>query len=105
MKDLCDICVLLFDYDFGVLGIDMVRIFDVMRVDWGFEHMIHCMFVMLIEWIGDFVFDGVVVEWILVCVEVLVAVFHVVLKSVKWKMCARVGERVCWYEEFEEVRG
>jgi hypothetical protein len=104
-KDLRDICALLLDHELDAEGIDMARILDVTRADWGFEHTIHRTLAMLAERIGDFGLDGVAAERILARAGALGAALHAAPKSAKWKMRARVGERARWYEEPEEARG
>jgi hypothetical protein len=104
-KDLRDICALLLDHDLGAAGIDMARILDVTRADWGFEHTIHRTLATLAERIGDFGLESGPAERIVARAEAIGAALHEAPKSAKWKLRARVGEHARWYEEPEEARG
>jgi hypothetical protein len=104
-KDLRDICALLLDHDLGAAGIDMARILDVTRADWGFEHTIHHTLATLTERIGDFGLESDPAERIIARAEAVGAALHEAPKSAKWKLRARVGEHARWYEEPEEARG
>jgi hypothetical protein len=99
-KDLRDICALLLDHD-----IEMERILDVTRADWGFEHTIHRTIATLTERIGDFELETVPAERIVARAAAIAAALDAAPKSAKWKLRARVGERARWYEEPEEARG
>ncbi|WP_028059590.1 hypothetical protein [Candidatus Solirubrobacter pratensis] len=104
-KDLRDICALLLDHDLDASGIDLARILEVTRADWGFEHTIHRTIATLTERIGDFDLERAAAERIVTRAEAISAALHAAPKSAKWKMRARVGERARWYEEPEEARG
>jgi hypothetical protein len=99
-KDLRDSCALLLDHE-----IDMARILDVTRADWGFEHTIHRTLATLTERIGDFELDVGAAERIVARAQAIGAALDAAPKSAKWKLRARVGERARWYEEPEEARG
>jgi hypothetical protein len=99
-KDLRDLCALLLDHE-----IDMARILDVTRADWGFEHTIHRTLATLTERIGDFELDAGAAERIVARAQAIGAALDAAPKSAKWKLRARVGERARWYEEPEEARG
>jgi hypothetical protein len=104
-KDLRDICALLLDHDIDAAGIDMARILDVTRADWGFEHTIHRTCATLTQRIRDFELETVAVERIVARADAIAAALDAAPKSAKWKLRARVGERARWYEEPEEARG
>jgi hypothetical protein len=103
-KDLRDICALLLDHDLDASGIDMARILDVTRADWGFEHTIHRTIATLTRRIGDFGLETSPAERIVSRAEAIAAALHAAPKTAKWKLRARVGERARWYEEPEEAR-
>jgi hypothetical protein len=115
-KDLVDICALLLDHGFGEDedededeaeaedAISMKRILAVTRSDWGFEHTIHRTLATLRERIGEFELPADAAATILGHADELHAALDAAPKSMAWKMRARVGERVKWYEEPEEAR-
>ncbi len=111
-KDLVDICALLLDHGFGErdgdgdgLGaISMPRILAVTRSDWGFEHTIHRTLATLRERIREFELPADAAATIVRHADELDAALDAAPKSMAWKMRARVGERVKWYEEPEEAR-
>jgi hypothetical protein len=104
-KDLRDICALLLDHELGPEAIDVGRILEVTRADWGFEHTIHRTIASLGERIGDFGLDAAASERILGRARAIGAALDAAPKSAKWRMRARIGERARWYEEPEEARG
>jgi hypothetical protein len=104
-KDLRDVCALLLDHDLGPEDIDVARVLEVTRSDWGFEHTLHRTIATLRERIGDFALEPAATALILERADAIDAALHAAPKSAKWKMRARVGERARWYEEPEEARG
>lgn len=103
-KDLVDVTALLLDHGFGPGDISMQRILDVTRSDWGFEHTIHRTLATLHTRIGDFSLPAESTSRILSRADELEAALNAAPKTVAWKMRARVGERVKWYQEPEEAR-
>ncbi len=104
-KDLVDILALLLDHAVEPRGeIDLDRILAVTRSDWGFEHTIHRTLAALRERIGEFALSPEASALIIERADTLDAALHAAPKSVSWKMRARVGERVRWYDEPEEAR-
>ena len=107
-KDLVDICALLLDHGFGEGPddgtISMPRILAVTRSDWGFEHTIHRTLATLRERIGEFELPADGAATIVGHADELDTALDAAPKSMAWKMRARVGERVKWYEEPEEAR-
>ncbi len=107
-KDLVDILALLLDHGFGEGDEDAVstaRILAVTRSDWGFEHTIRRTLATLRERIGEFELPADAVATVVGRSGELDAALEAAPKSMAWKMRARVGERVKWYEEPEEARG
>ena len=107
-KDLVDISALLLDHGFGEGdgngAISMLRILAVTRSDWGFEHTIHRTLATLRERIGEFELSADAAATIVGHADELDTALDAAPKSMAWKMRARVGERVKWYEEPEEAR-
>jgi hypothetical protein len=121
-KDLVDISALLLDHGLGEgegegegqgqdqgeggagEAISMPRILAVTRSDWGFEHTIHRTLTTLRERIGEFELAADAAATIVAHADELDAALNAASKSMAWKMRARVGERVKWYEEPEEAR-
>lgn len=112
-RDLVDICALLLDHGFGEGdddggdgdAISLPRILAVTRSDWGFEHTIHRTLATLRQRIGEFELPAEAAATIVGHADELDAALNAAPKSMAWKMRARVGERVKWYEEPEEARG
>jgi hypothetical protein len=104
-KDVRDLLALLHDHGFGAEGISMERILAVTRNDWGLEHTIHQTLATLRELIAGVGLAPPEAERILARAGELDASLHAAPKGTKWKMRARVGERVRWYAEPEEARG
>jgi hypothetical protein len=103
-KDLVDILALLLDHPLGAGEIDVDRILEVTRSDWGFEHTIHRTLTTLREQIAEFELDVAAVGVISERAAELDATLDAAPKTLAWKMRARVGERVRWYQEPEEAR-
>jgi hypothetical protein len=104
-KDVRDLLALLHDHDFGAEEISMERILAVTRNDWGLEHTIHRSLATLRELIPRTGLGAQQAGRIIARADELDANLHAAPKGTKWKMRARVGERVRWYEEPEEARG
>jgi hypothetical protein len=103
-KDLIDILALLLDHPLGAGEIDLPRILEVTRSDWGFEHTIHRTLATVRERVGEFELPGDSAELITQRAGELEAALNDAPKTMAWKMRARVGERVRWYQEPEEAR-
>jgi hypothetical protein len=103
-KDVRDLTALLMDHGFTGDDIDLARILDVTRTDWGLEHTMHRSLATLGEMVGSFGLKAEQVHTLTAHIAELSTVLHAAPKSTKWKMRARVGERVKWYEEPEEAR-
>lgn len=107
LKDVKDIVALLLDHRLGggKGETDLSRILDVTRSDWGFEHTIHRTPATVRARIAEFQLpeeaSGLVVER----VDRLDRELATAPKSVAWKVRARLGERVRWYQQPEEARG
>jgi hypothetical protein len=103
-KDLQDILALLLDHGFEDSDISMARILDVTRKDWGFEHTIHRTLATTRDRIGEFSLPAASEALILARVAELETALSAAPKTTAWKLRARIGERVRWYQEPEEAR-
>jgi hypothetical protein len=103
-KDLIDILALLLDHPLASGEIEPERILEVTRGDWGFERTIHRTLAAVRERIGEFALTGDAAAVILARAQELDAALASAPKTMAWKLRARVGERVRWYEEPEEAR-
>jgi hypothetical protein len=103
-KDVRDLTALLVDHRFAGDDIDLTRILDVTRNDWGLEHTMHGSLATLGHMIGGFGLAPEQVQAVSDRIAELSAALTGAPKGTKWKMRARVGERVKWYEEPEEAR-
>jgi len=103
-KDVRDLLALLRDHELADDGIDVRRILDATRNDWGLEHTIHRSLDTLAGLLGDFGLPPADAELIGRRIRALADGLDAAPKGSKWKLRARVGERVRWYEEPEEAR-
>jgi hypothetical protein len=103
-KDVRDLVALLVDHGFGADDIDLARILDVTRNDWGLEHTMHGSLATVGQMAGGFGLAPEEAESVTGRIDELSAALDGASKGAKWKMRARVGERVKWYEEPEEAR-
>jgi hypothetical protein len=103
-KDVRDILALLLDHDIAPEAIDLARILDVTRADWGFEHTIHRTLATVRARVGEAGLAQAAVDTIVGRADELRTALDAAPKAAKWKMRARVGERVRWYQEPEEAR-
>jgi hypothetical protein len=103
-KDVRDLLALLVDHGFGDGDIELRRILDATRNDWGLEHTMHRSLKTLGEMTGEFGLTAEQVSTVHERIAQLTTALDHAPKGAKWKMRARVGERVKWYEEPEEAR-
>lgn len=104
-KDIRDLAALLIDHHFAADDINLDRILTVTRNDWGLEHTMHRSLSTLVELIGGFGVSPEQAELVRRRAHELDHALNDAPKGPKWKLRARVGERVRWYEEPEEARG
>jgi hypothetical protein len=104
-KDVRDLGALLIDYGFTPTEIELDRILAVTHNDWGLEHTIHKSLATLVELIGNLGVAPEQAELVSSRCRELDDALNAAPKGAKWKLRARVGERVKWYEEPEEARG
>jgi hypothetical protein len=103
-KDVKDLLAILVDHGFGPEDIQLDRILDVTRNDWGLEHTIHGSLATLDQMLGQFALEPGHADRVRERIGELTRALDAAPKGAKWKMRARVGERVKWYEEPEEAR-
>jgi hypothetical protein len=103
-KDLRDAAALLLDLppDGTPAGIETARFVAPLVTDWGFYHTVERNLPRLVDWARDRLGGGqaqVVAQGAGRLAQAMAAA----PKSVRWKMRARVGEKVTWYELPEET--
>jgi hypothetical protein len=109
-KDVRDLTALLLDHGLGDGGdgddggIELNRVLEATRNDWGLEHTIHRSLATLRAMIDDFALPTSQLELVRARIDELGDALRHAPKGTKWKMRARIGERVRWYEEPEEAR-
>lgn len=103
-KDVRDLLALLIDHGLGDGDIDLARILDATRNDWGLEHTMHRSLTTLAEMANDFGLTPERAQAVSERIAELSQALDAAPKGAKWKMRARIGERVKWYEEPEEAR-
>ncbi len=103
-KDVRDLLALLLDHELEAGGIEIERILDATRSDWGLEHTIHRSLDTLQRLLGNFGLQPAQAELVQRRISQLRHALDAASKSAKWRMRARIGERVRWYEEPEEAR-
>jgi hypothetical protein len=103
-KDVRDLLAVLVDHDIAAGDIELGRILEATTNDWGLEHTIH----RSLNTVSKIAPGVGLPPRQLTAVQGRVAALSEALnaapKGRKWKMRARVGERVKWYEEPEEAR-
>jgi hypothetical protein len=103
-KDVRDLLALLLDHALTPDEIDLDHILEVTRSDWGLEHTMHRSLNTLREKEADYGLKPDQTQLVLDRIGELQAALVAAPKGTKWKMRARVGERVRWFEEPEEAR-
>ncbi len=106
-NDLIDSIVLLAEHDVGRVGTDGINgdyIADIMRKDWGFCYTTQANLKKIAEGVPQYpVLPGEVAELVRARATALNDMIDRAPKTQRWKMRARVGERVRWYEQVEDV--
>ena len=105
-KDRSDAYALLLEHELGsgdVESIDAARIADLGARDWGLYHTLELNLERLRDGLPESGLGDADQRVIEARVTGIAAALDSAPKSVKWKARARVGERVRWYEEPDEV--
>jgi hypothetical protein len=106
-KDLLDLTALLADHDLGGQepdSIDLGRVTAVLGRDWGFEHTVRLNLDRLRRSVPARDLPASTAAAIDERIGGLIAGLDTGRKSITWQLRARVGERLRWYEEPEDVR-
>ena len=103
-KDLRDAAALLLDLppDGTPAGIETKRFVAPLAGDWGFYHTVERNLPRVVEWARGRL-GGTRASAVASAADRLVAAMEAAPKSMRWKMRARVGEKVTWYELPEET--
>lgn len=103
-KDVRDLLAVLLDHEFRADDIRLERLLEATKNDWGLEHTMHRSLSTLQEMLSRF---GLAIDQqhtVTARISQLSDALASASKGAKWKLRARVGERVRWYEEPEEAR-
>jgi hypothetical protein len=106
-KDVRDVVALLLDHPFGATGgegMELPRIVDVTSKDWGLEHTMRSTLARVKEMADDYGLEPPRVAAVRRRADALLKAMDGSTKSLAWRMRARVGERVKWYQTPEEAR-
>jgi hypothetical protein len=103
-KDVRDVLALLVDHDVARDGIDLDRVLQATTNDWGLEHTMHRSLGTVSELAPRAGLSEAQIATVNGRVRALIDGLDAAPKGRKWKMRARVGERVKWYEQPEEAR-
>jgi hypothetical protein len=103
-KDLRDAAALLLDLppDGTPAGIETARFVAPLAGDWGFFHTVERNLPRVVDWARDRL-GGAQAGAVAAGAGRLAAAMEAAPKSMRWKMRARVGEKVTWYELPEET--
>jgi hypothetical protein len=106
-KDIKDLIALLVDHGSdpeGKSSIDLERLTATTRSDWGLEHTVRKTLTEVESAAPDIGLDEMQMTKVKSAIASLVAALDAAPKSQKWRMRARIGERIRWYDEPEEAR-
>jgi hypothetical protein len=102
-KDLLDATALLLDLPTdGAVGIDVGRFVAPLAGDWGFYHTVERNLPRLVAFARDRL-GGDQAQTVAASAARLQQAMEAAPKSLKWRMRAKVGEKVTWYELPEET--
>ena len=105
-NDLIDLTVLLAEVDIGVAPdqIAIERVTAVLGDDWGFAHGARLNLARLIEEVAGYAtLHPVVAARVMARARRLLDEIDAAPKSRRWRMRARLGTRVAWYEHVDDV--
>jgi hypothetical protein len=106
-KDIRDICALLLDHEVGPGDEEMInsaRIAELCARDWGLWKTISLSINKVAGFLNHFSLEPSEAKRIASRLEAIKKAMDAAPKTFAWKMRAKVGERVRWYEEVEEVQ-
>jgi hypothetical protein len=102
-KDVADIAALLLDHEFTPEGIDMDYIVRILGNDWGFEHTVRATLDNLPLHLSEFQLTPMEKAGITEKVDKLKAELVGGKKSFGYKIREKIGEKIPWAEEPEEL--
>lgn len=102
-KDVADIAALLLDQDFDSDGIDIEYIVRTLGNDWGFEHTVNNTFDNIPIHLSEFQLSPAQKNHIVTKIEQLRSEIAVGKKSIGYKIREKIGEKIPWAEEPEEL--
>jgi hypothetical protein len=103
-NDLIDCIVLLAEHDIGRDGINGDYVIDIMRKDWGFCYTTQANLRKIADGVQQYpVLRDDVGALVRTRADTLNNMIERAPKTQRWKMRARIGERVRWYEQVEDV--
>ena len=105
-KDVRDLLAMLIDHGTGggEEDFDTGYLVTLLGDDWGFEHTVHRNLQRLADEADDYGLPPDLVARVRERVADLLATLDAGPKTVKWRLRAKLGERVRWYEDPEEGR-
>jgi len=106
-KDIKDLIVLLAEHDFGSGDRDLIDLdyfLKIMSNDWGFCHTVTTNLDKLKDWVCQYdVITNEIREIVNVKLDDLLSRIENEPKSLRWKVRAKIGTRVKWYQDVNEV--
>jgi len=102
-KDLLDLTSLLLDHELSKTGIDLNYINKILSNDWGFEKTVLLNLDQLLSFSSEILDDAEVKRLSAEKIHVIQRDIIDSNKTINYRLRARIGERVVWYEEPEEL--
>lgn len=106
-KDIRDICALLLDHPLGETDaetINLTRVVQLCDEDWGLWKTVTLSLKKVRDFVGSFSLEPTASALLVSRLDQLERSLDESPKPLKWKMRARIGEKVKWYDLPEEVR-
>lgn len=104
-KDVRDALALLVDHELADDDLSVDRVLAATTNDWGLEHTVHRSLATASDLAPGIGLSPGQLDDVQGRINALTDALNTAPKGRKWKLRARVGERVKWYEEPEEPRG
>jgi hypothetical protein len=106
-KDVQDLLALLLDHGIDDRPGDCIesgRLCEILGDDWGFEHTVRRNLAKVAELADDYDLEAERVERVRARIAAVIRRLDETPKSMRWRLRARLGERVRWYDLPEEGR-
>ncbi len=106
-KDVRDICALLLDHDFGETDDERINLPVIVALcadEWGWWKTVRVSLKKVREVTDSYRFEPAEIQRLRSQIAQLDEALEAAPKSLRWRLRARLGERVQWYELPEEVR-